>query len=240
MRVLVSGMLATVLLAGCVPTSTVPMAPAPVASSTAAIHGPDQAARAFVEVVTRVEPVAEEVCRSRLAPQRCQFQIAIDDRLEAGPNAFQTLDDAGRPILVFTLALILEAQNEDELAFVMGHEAAHHILGHMSRQEQSAMTGAMLAGTLASLGGGNAADVQAAQDMGAQLGARSFSKDYELEADALGTEIAWRAGFDPAKGAQFFARLPDPGNRFLGSHPPNAQRIQTVYQTLATLQAGAR
>ncbi|MCF1707385.1 M48 family metalloprotease [Tabrizicola sp. J26] len=240
MRVLVSGMLAALMLAGCVPTATVPMAPAPVPQAATQIDNPDQAARAFVDVVTRVEPAAEQVCRAYLSPQRCQFQIAIDDRLQAPPNAFQTLDDAGRPVLVFTLALIFEARNEDELAFVMGHEAAHHILGHMSRQEQSAITGAMLAGTLASLGGGSAADVEAAQSMGAQLGARSFSKDYELEADALGTEIAWRAGFDPANGAQFFTRLPDPGNRFLGSHPPNAQRIQTVNQTLDALKTGAR
>ena len=240
MRVQVAVVLAGLLLAGCVPTTTAPMAPVPAPQDSAPIHGADQAARAFVEVVTRVEPVAEQVCQTRLAPQYCRFRIAIDDRLDSPPNAFQTLDDAGRPVLVFTLALILEAQNEDELAFVMGHEAAHHILGHMARQQQSAATGAVLAGTLASLGGGTAADVEAAQTMGAQLGARSFSKDYELEADALGTEIAWRAGFDPATGAQFFARLPDPGNRFLGSHPPNAQRIQTVDRTLAALQTGAR
>ena len=36
--------------------------------------------------------------------------------------------------------------------------------------------------------------------------------------------------------AQFFARLPDPGNRFLGSHPPNAKRISTVQQTMSGLR----
>ena len=57
-----------------------------------------------------------------------------------------------------------------------------------------------MAGTLATLGGADAAAMQAAQDMGAQFGARRYSKDFELEADALGTEIAWRAGFDPMRG----------------------------------------
>lgn len=49
-----------------------------------------------------------------------------------------------------------------------------------------------------------------------------------LEADGLGTEIAIRAGYDPVHGAEFFTRLPDPGDTFLGSHPPNAQRIAAV------------
>ena len=70
----------------------------------------------------------------------------------------------------------------------------------------------------------------------AELGARRYSKGFELEADALGTEIAWRAGFDPMVGAQFFSRLPDPGNRFLGTHPPTGQRYEVVAQTMQTLR----
>ena len=98
------------------------------------------------------------------------------------------------------------------------------------------MQGALVAGALATLGGGDEAAIRAAQDMGAELGARRYSKGFELEADALGTEIAWRAGFDPLVGAQFFSRLPDPGNRFLGTHPPTAQRFEVVKQTLQRLR----
>jgi predicted Zn-dependent protease len=67
------------------------------------------------------------------------------------------------------------------------------------------------------------------------VGARTYSKDFELEADALGTVISMRAGFDPIRGAAFFTRIPDPGNRFLGTHPPNAQRIETVRRVAAGL-----
>ena len=67
-----------------------------------------------------------------------------------------------------------------------------------------------------------AAGVDEATKLGAQVGARSYSKDFELEADALGTVITHRAGFSPLKGAAFFTRIPDPGDRFLGTHPPNA------------------
>jgi predicted Zn-dependent protease len=118
----------------------------------------------------------------------------------------------------------------------MGHETAHHIAGHIARQQTGMMQGALVAGALATLGGGDEAAIRAAQDMGAELGARRYSKGFELEADALGTEIAWRAGFDPLIGAQFFSRLPDPGNRFLGTHPPTGQRYEVVEQTLQRLR----
>ena len=209
--------------------------PAP-AAGCARLDTPEAAARNFVQVVDRVQPVAEAICRERTRNVPCDFQIAIDDRLDQPPNAFQTVDEPGNPVLVFTVRLIAEVGNADELAFVMGHEAAHHIAGHLPRQQESAMTGALVAGTLASLGGGGESAVRAAQDMGAVIGSRSFSKDFELEADALGTEIAWRAGFDPMVGAQFFSRMPDPGNSFLGSHPPNAARVAIVQRTVATLR----
>lgn len=197
---------------------------------------PEAAARNFVNVVDQVAPVAEQVCRERTRAVPCDFRIAIDDRVEASPNAFQTLDDRGNPVLVFNLALIAGVKNPDELAFVVGHEAAHHILGHIPRQQQSALTGALVAGAMASLGGADEIAVRQAQDFGAMVGSRTFSQDFELEADALGTEIAFRAGFDPLLGAQFFARLPDPGNRFLGTHPPNARRMATVQQTMSGLR----
>ena len=124
----------------------------------------------------------------------------------------------------------------DELAFVLGHEAAHHIAEHIPRQQQTALTGALVLGVLTAATGGDASAVRNAQDLGGTLGARRYAKDYELEADALGTILAWDAGYDPERGAAFFARIPDPGNQFLGTHPPNARRIETVRLTLNGLR----
>lgn len=225
------------VLAGCAaPVPVAPPAPLPPAPISI-IDTPEAAARNFVQVVDRVAPVADSVCRARTRNVPCGFQIGVDDRMDQPPNAFQTLDDRGRPVLVFNIALIAAVQNADEMAFVMGHEAAHHILGHIPRQQQSAMTGALVAGTLASLGGGGADAVRQAQDFGAMLGSRTFSQEFELEADALGTEIALQAGFNPLIGVQFFSRLPDPGNQFLGTHPPNARRMEMVQATMARLGA---
>jgi predicted Zn-dependent protease len=189
----------------------------------------------FVQVVRTVEPVAERECRARTQGVNCDFNIVVDDRPGQPANAYQTVDRNGRPVIAFTLALIADVRNEDELAFVMGHEAAHHIAGHIGRQQQNAVAGAVIFAGLATLSGGNAEAVRNAQELGAQVGARSYSKDFELEADALGTIITARAGYKPVRGAQFFARIPDPGDKFLGTHPPNAARIAIVRKTAAGL-----
>ena len=191
--------------------------------------------RSFVQVARVVEPVAERECRARTSGMNCDFLIQVDTRPGQPPNAFQTLDRSGRPLIVFTTALIEDTRNQDELAFVMGHEAAHHIRGHIARSQQNAAAGAVIAGGLAILLGGSPAAVDAAQRNGAQIGARSYSKEFELEADALGTVITAKAGYNPVRGAEFFRRIPDPGDRFLGTHPPNAQRIEVVRRTAAGL-----
>ncbi len=209
-------------------------APRPVASAPPRVEV-GRAADNFVAVVRRVEPVAEQMCRDRQPRFNCDFQIVVDDRPGQPPNAFQTLDSQGRPVIGFTLALIADARNQHELAFVLGHEAAHHIRGHIPQVQRSATEGAVLGGLLATLGGFDQQGVDTVSRIGATVGARRFSKEFELEADSLGTVITARAGFDPIRGAEFFNRLPDPGDRFLGSHPPNADRIATVRRAASRL-----
>lgn len=211
---------------GPAPTSGAKPKPTPVATRADA--------RNFTQVVARVEPVAERLCRSQTNGLNCDYRILVDDRPNQPPNAFQTRDKNGRPVIVFTSALIADTRNADELAFVMGHEAAHHIANHLPRKQQSAAGGAIIGGILAAALGGQEM-VRTGADLGASVGARAYSKDFELEADRLGTVIAHRSGFNPVRGAQYFARIPDPGDQFLGTHPPNSQRMATVRQTAAGL-----
>jgi Zn-dependent protease with chaperone function len=193
-------------------------------------------ARGFLEVLGRVEPVAEAECRQYNPGANCDFLFLVDDRPGMPPNAFQTLDASGRPILAFTISLISEVRNGDELAFVMSHEAAHHIAGHLDRMDRNALVGAAVFGQIASAAAGATVDsIRQAQMIGAEVGARSYSKEFELEADRLGTLVAIRAGFDPVRGTEFFLRLPDPGNRFMGTHPSNAERIAAVRAAAAGL-----
>ena len=231
--------LAGLVLSGCAdlyPVETPVPAAMPVAAQPAPLLTPEQAVRSFVQVIDRVEPVSEAICRERTRGINCDLQIVVDGRPNQPPNAFQTVDKAGRPIVGFTVALIADARNQDEIAFVMGHEAAHHIAGHIPRRLEQSQTSAILASVIAQASGAGPEAVQAATSFGAEFGARQYSKEFELEADALGTEIAFLAGFDPVRGAAFFDRVSDPGDQFLGSHPPNAQRQAVVRRAAAGLQ----
>ncbi|MFW2588560.1 M48 family metalloprotease [Sagittula sp. SSi028] len=238
LRLFALSALSALALAGCeVATSSAPQTETrpSAASPTTGNLGANAAARQFVQVVETVEPVAERLCRDRTRGLNCDFQIVVDDRPDQPANAFQTVDSFGRPILAFNIAMINSVQNADELAFVMGHEAAHHIENHLTKTRESATLGAVIfAGTAAVLGA-EAEVIRNAEQVGAAVGARTYSKEFELEADQLGTIIAHRAGYDPVRGAEFFARIPDPGDKFLGTHPPNASRQEVVRRTAAGL-----
>lgn len=238
----------TLVASGCVAPSqmslpqtnipgNLPTAPKP---SPDFARSPQEAARGFAAVIRKMEPEVERECRQRRTqPINCDFQFVVDDRPGLEPNAFQTIDSSGRPIIGFTLSLIAEARNADELAFVVGHEASHHILGHINRKSSAATAGAVILGGLASAYGGNESAIRSAQEMGAQMGARYYSKDWELEADYLGAIITLNAGYDPEHGAQFFARIPDPGDRILGTHPSRAMRMAQVAQAVSDYRSGA-
>lgn len=237
-------LLSALALAGCitvVPPEAAPQPPVPMALPAVPappLQGPQDKLAAFAAVAADVEPVAETLCRHRAGPVNCDLVIAVDDRAGQPPNAFQTLDPRGRPYVVFTRSLIEMARTADELAFVLGHEAAHHIAGHIPRREYEARSGALVAAVIAQASGLSAQDVEIVQGLGAEVGARRFSRDFELEADSLGAEIALMAGYDPLRGSAFFDRLPDPGDQFLGTHPPNAERKAMVIETVRRLTGG--
>jgi len=189
----------------------------------------------FSRTLALVEPVAEQECRQRTPRLDCDFKIVLDQNPRSPANAYQSIDESGRPVLTFTQTLLAELANDDELAFIIGHEAAHHISGHLPQKKQDALTGALVGTVFGAVLGADAVGIDQLQNLGASVGARRYSKEFELEADALGTVITTRAGFDPIRGSAYFNRAPDPGDQFLGSHPPNAQRIEIVRQTAAGL-----
>ncbi|ALI55033.1 M48 family metalloprotease [Celeribacter marinus] len=223
-------------LSGCVtPVTTPPSTPVPAAQSVPQSQTSGVSVSQFAAVVARMEPIAEAECRARAPQANCDYKILVDRRAQEPANAYQSVTDSGQPTITFTVALIADVYNIDELAFVMGHEAAHHIRGHLGRTQETAVAGAVIGSLLGAALGADAQGLQTLQNLGASVGSRTYSKSYELEADQLGTIIAARAGFNPVRGAQYFARIPDPGDQFLGSHPPNAQRIETVKRTMATM-----
>ncbi|CUH45682.1 M48 family metallopeptidase [Ruegeria atlantica] len=192
-------------------------------------------AEMFQQVSRQVGEQARKECLRRSNVTNCEFTALVDLNPNAQANAFQTLDNKKQPVIIFTRALIESADNADELAFVMGHEAAHHILRHIPRQSKNARDSAAIFGELARLGGADGAGIEEAQKLGAEVGAQVYIKDFELEADQLGTIITFNAGYNPLIGAKYFERIPDPGDQFLGTHPPNAQRVKMVRNTAQQL-----
>ncbi|WP_316015903.1 M48 family metalloprotease [Roseobacter sp. HKCCA0434] len=221
--------LAFLALAACEPTFDVPEAdasgPVPQTGAVAANRSAAEGERLMRRIAQRIEPVAENTCRAETgrSGQYCDFRFTIDDSNDP-PNAFQTIRD-GHPLIVFNTAMLRTVRNDNEVAFIMAHEAGHHIAGHLAQRNQQVglggLAGALIVGGL--LGG----DPQTGANIGSQVGARAYSQTFELEADVLGTYIADLAGYDPVDGAASFARFSG-SNSLLSSHPPGAQRYNTV------------
>jgi Zn-dependent protease with chaperone function len=236
--------LSAAILSGCAPMSmTAPEAPPSTIPDPAPPlindGSPESAARTFVAVMRRMEPAIEREClQRRTQPINCDFQFVVDDRSGMEPNAFQTVDAAGRPIIGLTLSLIAATRNGDEIAFVVGHEASHHVLNHLDRKAGAAAAGAVILGSIASAYGGNESAIEKAQQIGASVGSRYYSRDWELQADYLGAIMTLNAGFDPINGARFFQRIPDPGDHILGTHPPRAARQAQVLRAVEDVRTG--
>ncbi len=229
-------LIAALFTAACTIAAPAPL-PAPSATQQPA-EGRASTRADFNAVVARMQPVATQVCRERSPQLNCTFTVVLDDRPNQPPNAFHTRDEQGRPIIAFTETLISELRSRDEIALIFGHEAAHHIADHIPRIQREARTGALLGGLAAALVGADPNVTQQIMSASATLGARRYSKPFELEADRIGALIAERGGFDALRGAQIFRRIPDPGNQFLGTHPPNAERLREVERAVARIRAG--
>jgi predicted Zn-dependent protease len=138
--------------------------------------------------------------------------------------------------------LIAQASNESELASVLAHEVAHVTQRHLARRAQSQQKSSTL--QIASLIGGillaianpeaGMAAVQAGI-AGGQQASINFTRNNEQEADAIGINILYRAGFDPMGAPGFFGKLAaqrrGQSNQlaFLQTHPLPEDRVaQTV------------
>jgi hypothetical protein len=239
------------LAAGCGTSYQVPVADGGggvVLPSVPSEPGRGRTAADFRQVAGRIEAAGESFCREEavgVPADYCDFRILLETDRRMPPNAFQTRTEDGRPIVVVGSKLLAEMQSDDELAFVLGHEMAHHIAGHLGKQQQQQMLGALILGGLVAAGGdayGTPASDEAirqAMDVGAFVGGRAYSQSYELEADTLGAYITARAGYSPERGADIFGRpsLANPGGpAILASHPGSSQRQATVAGVAAEIR----
>ena len=136
-----------------------------------------------------------------------QFPYTFRVVREKSINAFAL---PGGPIYVHTG--LIEAASESELAAVMGHEISHVVMRHSTRQASRAMKAqlplAILGGVLGAGVGGWAGSLG---QMGASLVSGSvmmkYSRDAETEADMVGAQIMYDAGYNPQAAVSFFNKL---------------------------------
>jgi predicted Zn-dependent protease len=129
--------------------------------------------------------------------------------------------------------LVLKAENEAELAGVMAHEIAHVAARHGTKQATRGEIINYASIPLIFMGGWAGYAVRQAANLAVPLGFLKFSRGMESEADQLGIEYMYKAGYDPTAFVDFFEKIqtlekkkPGTISKVFSTHPMTNDRIQ--------------
>jgi predicted Zn-dependent protease len=131
-------------------------------------------------------------------------------------------------------ALLKQAENQEELANVLGHETGHLVLGHvMNRLRQAQNLNILFAIGSLFVHSQNAANAFNLAEFGASYGFLNFSRQQEYQADHEGVILANRAAYNPWGTIWFFEKLQklygDAGfEQFVQDHPSTKDRIARI------------
>jgi predicted Zn-dependent protease len=129
--------------------------------------------------------------------------------------------------------LILAADEEAELAAVMAHETAHVAACHYGREMTRAQLLQMASIPLIFIGGAIGYAGYEAAGLAIPMTFLKFSRTFEAQADYLGLQYMYRAGYDPSAFVSFFEKIqamekkkPGTISKAFETHPPTADRIE--------------
>ncbi len=129
--------------------------------------------------------------------------------------------------------LILAADEEAEVAGVMAHEIAHVAACHAAREVTRANLMQLASLPFIFVGGGIGYAAYETSGLVGMMGILKFSRGFEAEADYLGVEYMYRAGYDPSAFVSFFEKVqamekkkPGTISKAFDTHPQNADRIE--------------
>ena len=133
--------------------------------------------------------------------------------------------------------------SDEEIAMVMGHEISHALAGHTQERMSVAMTSQVLA-TGVALAISSSETTRGLAMTGTQLAAvyavqLPNSRTSESEADAIGLEIAARAGYDPRAAVTLWEKMGKLGGsppEFLSTHPSPENRAARLKELGAKVQ----
>jgi len=182
-----------------------------------------------------INRVGQNLVRNSDAKVPFSFQVIEGE----APNAFAL---PGGFIFVYT-GLMKIASEEDELAAAMAHEIAHVAARHMTCQATKSQI-AGLASLPASilLGGWGGYAARQAAGVAIPTAFLHFGRKDESEADYLGVQYMYAAGYDPTGAVSIFEKIESlnrrqPGlmDRVFSTHPMDADRIRKTEQEIARI-----
>lgn len=138
--------------------------------------------------------------------------------------------------------LILAADEEAELAGVMAHEIAHVAACHYGRESTRANLAQLMTIPLIFLGGPIGYAGYEAASFAVPLTFLKFSRGFETQADYLGIEYMYKAGYDPQAFVSFFEKLqaqekkkPGTISKAFSTHPQTPDRIESSQKEIASI-----
>jgi len=138
--------------------------------------------------------------------------------------------------------LILAADEEAEMAGVMAHEIAHVAACHAARGQTRATMLQLASIPFIFMGGAVGYAGYELAGPAALMSILKFSRGFEAEADYLGVEYMYRAGYDPSAFVSFFEKLqamekkkPGSISKAFDTHPQNAERIEKSQEEIRTI-----
>ncbi len=138
--------------------------------------------------------------------------------------------------------LILAADEEAEMAGVMAHEIAHVAACHYGREMTRANLLQMMSIPFIFMGGAIGYAGYEAMGLGIPLTFLHFSRGFEAEADYLGIEYMYRAGYDPSAFVSFFEKIqamekkkPGTLSKAFDTHPQTPDRIEKSQAEIAKI-----
>lgn len=174
----------------------------------------------------------------RHSDAKVPFTIKVLDNEEV--NAFAL---PGGYLFVNT-GMILATNSEAELAGVMAHEIAHVAARHGTKNETKAQMMSMATLALGMVGGPAAAIVRQVAEIAMPMTYLKFSRNAEREADLLGLEYEYAAGYDPGALIEFFERLQAQQKKkgFMAksfqTHPMKQDRVKSAQVAIDNLLPG--
>jgi predicted Zn-dependent protease len=186
------------------------------------------------EITEYVNRIGQNLVRNSDAQVPFTIKVVDTDDINAFalPGGFFYVDSG----------LILAADNEAELAGVMSHEIAHVAACHLARENTRGQLMQLASIPLIFVGGGIGYAAQSLASMAIPMGFLRFARGFESEADFLGVEYLYKAGYDPQALSSFFEKIQamekhKPGTlaKTFETHPQTPDRIAKTQDEINTL-----